>query len=159
MMPPSETRTAVRTIKPDMWALAAILLAIAAEWLIPIGPVPGFFAPLSWIGALIAAAGLALEIWAARTLAGAGTTTKANGNPVALVTTGPFARSRNPFYIGLLVVLIGAFLAVGLEWGVALTTGVWLALDRLVIPAEEERLSSAFGDEFARYTRAVRRWL
>jgi protein-S-isoprenylcysteine O-methyltransferase Ste14 len=152
-------RTAMRAIRPDMWALAAILLAIATEWLVPVGPAPGLLAPLSWIGAAIAVAGLALEIWSARTLARAGTTTKPNADPAALVTTGPFARSRNPFYLGLLLVLIGAFLAFGLEWGVAFTAGVWLALDRLVIPAEEARLSAAFGDDFARYARTVRRWL
>jgi len=77
----------------------------------------------------------------------------------ALVETGPFAFTRNPMYLGIVVVAIGA----------ALTTGTWLmwlvpivifVLDNFVIiPFEERSVERARGDAYRAYKARVRRWI
>lgn len=83
-------------IPPDGYAAIAIVVTIALEWLVPLPLLPdrALLDPLTLIGLIIAAAGLALEIAAARALAAGGTTARSNGPPEALVTSGPFKHSR-----------------------------------------------------------------
>lgn len=77
---------------------------------------------------------------------------------LSLVTAGIYAFTRNPMYLGLLLVLVG--------WAVYLGNAI-SALALLVFPAymtrfqirpEERVLLSLFGDEYARYAARVRRW-
>ena len=76
-----------------------------------------------------------------------------------LVTSGPFKRTRNPIYVGFLV--IGAGIAVGvnsLAMLIAVFIGV-VALTVLVIRREEAYLEREFGEVYTEYMRRTRRWL
>jgi protein-S-isoprenylcysteine O-methyltransferase Ste14 len=77
----------------------------------------------------------------------------------SLVTFGVYRMTRNPMYVGLLMVLIG--------WAIFLVN-VWSALGPLVFVAyitrfqiqpEERALASLFGEAYASYKSRVRRWL
>ena len=77
----------------------------------------------------------------------------------SLVTSGIFTISRNPMYVGLLLVLAGwaAFL-----WSAFALVGplvFFLYISRFQIAPEERVLSRLFGREFDAYRRRVRRWL
>ncbi len=76
-----------------------------------------------------------------------------------LVTGGIYRFTRNPMYLGdvLILLAVAVFFSnpLGLA-GVALFAA-WMSL--LQIPAEERALSQAFGEEFTRYCERVRRWL
>ena len=76
-----------------------------------------------------------------------------------LVRAGIFRRSRNPMYLGVLLVL--AAWAVWLANVAAfLLLPVFVAyLNRFQIAPEERALEARFGTTFADYRRAVRRWL
>ena len=89
---------------------------------------------------------------------GAGTTTWAGQGAAVLVTSGPFGWSRNPFYVGLLLVLAGVVVAFSLDWGIVTVPLVWVALDRVVVPREEAMLRERFAG-FDAYARRVRRWV
>jgi protein-S-isoprenylcysteine O-methyltransferase Ste14 len=76
-----------------------------------------------------------------------------------LVTGGVFSISRNPMYLGLLLVLIG--------WAVRLgTASPWLVLPLFwtvitygqIVP-EEQALTQLFGQRYCAYRREVGRWL
>ena len=146
---------------PDAFALCAVGLAGLLEWLAPLPLLPAahLASPVGWCGAVLALAGLGLEVAAARALGRAGTTTRPGEAPTALVTTGVFARSRNPFYCGWLMVLAGLFVAFSLDWGLVALPALWIVLDRVIIPREEAILSQRFAHDFAAYRRRVRRWL
>lgn len=146
---------------PDAYAAMVIGAVLLLDFVLPLPLLPpvSLLAPLTWLGTIVALFGFALEIGAARALAGAGTTTRPNQLPQALVTGGPYRWSRNPFYCGLLLVLAGACLALSLEWALVGLPLLWLALDRLVVPHEEARLAQAFGADWAAYADATRRWL
>jgi protein-S-isoprenylcysteine O-methyltransferase Ste14 len=75
-----------------------------------------------------------------------------------LVTTGVFAFSRNPIYVGFGLVLLGQFLVFP-NWIllVYLAAGIWL-FHRQVL-REEEFLRKHYGQEYAEYCNRVRRYL
>lgn len=141
-------------------ALFAILLA--AMWLIA-RTWPQFtvdFAFRRTATALLAAAGLDLCVLGALSFRRAGTTVDPTRpeRATALVTSGVFAYSRNPMYLGFVLLLAG--------WGLILSCPVVLLvppayavyLDRFQIAREERALAAAFGDTWSDYARKVRRW-
>ena len=77
----------------------------------------------------------------------------------ALVTSGIFGYTRNPMYLGMLLVLCAwvAFLASPAALTVVLV--FWLYIGHFQIRPEEAALTSLFGGDFTDYTKRVRRWL
>jgi len=148
-------------LPPDGYAALIVAVSLLLEWLMPLRILPGpsLGGATTLVGLTIAAGGFALELAAGRTIVRAGSTTLPNGAARALATGGVFRWSRNPFYCGLILALAGLFLAVGLDWGIALLPALWFALDRLVVPFEECRLEAAFGESYRSYASATRRWI
>ena len=77
----------------------------------------------------------------------------------SLVASGIYRFSRNPMYLGFLLALAGwaVYLA---NWASALLLPAFVAyMNRFQIEPEERALSQRFGQEFASYSKATRRWL
>src|SRR5688572_4543676 len=125
-------------------------------------PALAFAIPLQpFIVVAVALAGAAIGIGGVMSFVRAGTTV----NPLtphassSLVTSGVYRISRNPMYVGLLLLL--------LAWGIYLSNAVALLIiplfvvymNRFQIPPEENALRSRFGSEFTAYCNRVRRWL
>ncbi len=77
--------------------------------------------------------------------------------PQRLVTTGPYALSRNPMYLGHIVFLAGLTL-VTRSRVVALSTVAVLPWFDKRARDDEQRLLEQLGPEYARYREAVPRW-
>jgi len=77
----------------------------------------------------------------------------------ALVTGGPYRFSRNPIYLGFVLILAGFPLFSGTVWGAILVPVLILNLNNLVIQHEEAYLEKKFGEAYAGYRSRVRRWL
>ena len=77
----------------------------------------------------------------------------------SLVTSGIYRRTRNPMYLGMLVVLVGwaVFLADALSMLAVVLFPAYIT--RFQIKPEERALLGLFGDAYASYTSRVRRWL
>ena len=77
----------------------------------------------------------------------------------SLVSTGVYRFTRNPMYLGLLLVLLGwaTFLANAVAFVFAPLFVLYI--NRFQITPEERALSSMFGAEFSAYKARVRRWL
>jgi protein-S-isoprenylcysteine O-methyltransferase Ste14 len=88
---------------------------------------------------------------------------KTTVNPTAksahLVTTGPFAFSRNPIYLGNVLLMVGIGLATSNAWLVIIAfIAGWLE-QRFAIVREERHLEARFGKAWRDYSRRVRRWI
>ncbi|MCR6629524.1 MAG: isoprenylcysteine carboxylmethyltransferase family protein [Magnetospirillum sp.] len=105
-----------------------------------------------------AAVGVALILWAAALMRRQGTTLHPHGQATVLVTSGPFAFSRNPIYLGFALVLLGLAAGLGSSAPWAVLTAWVFAMERLFIRREEEALAARFGPAFAAYAERVRRW-
>ncbi|MFX0207215.1 MAG: methyltransferase family protein [Candidatus Hodarchaeota archaeon] len=79
--------------------------------------------------------------------------------PSTLVTTGPYRYSRNPIYLGVVLILLGfaiAFVSITVFiWAIAVFLFFW----RFFVRWEEKKLEEAFGGEYLSYKSRVRRWL
>lgn len=78
--------------------------------------------------------------------------------PEALVTGGPYAVSRNPMYVGWILLQLGIGLITRSGWVVATVPLVGAAMHREVL-GEERALATKFGDEYRAYRERVRRYL
>ncbi|MDA0999615.1 MAG: isoprenylcysteine carboxylmethyltransferase family protein [bacterium] len=119
------------------------------------------FAPpgLLIAAALFIAAGLALLIIAAIQFTRAGTPLKPEKTPACIVERGLYRFSRNPMYLGMVLLLMGGALALGSLPAFTAPIGFALALNLYQVPREEKELEAQFGDLYLEYARRVRRWL
>ncbi|MCA3278007.1 MAG: isoprenylcysteine carboxylmethyltransferase family protein [Roseomonas sp.] len=115
--------------------------------------------PMPNFGMLVVLLGIGLIGWALLALVKAGNDPRPDKPDAAIVTTGPFRFSRNPIYLGFLVVVLGFALRWGDLWGWLALLACHLALDRLVVVKEEAYLTTRFGAAYEGYRKRVRRWV
>jgi protein-S-isoprenylcysteine O-methyltransferase Ste14 len=77
----------------------------------------------------------------------------------SVVTTGIYRLTRNPMYVGIVLVLLGCFLAFGAASSALGLPAFVLYITRFQIEPEERVLLARFGNEYAAYKARVRRWL
>lgn len=126
---------------------AGLLLGAAGE-----GPA----AVTGWAGVIAMAAGAGLLAWAQRAM-GTSWRVGIDAAPTGLVTSGPFALSRNPTFLGFLLLFAGAALAApGPLTAVAL--GAALVSFPAQVRLEEAHLAALHGDAWRAYAARIRRW-
>lgn len=79
-------------------------------------------------------------------------------HPMGLATTGPYAFSRNPMYVGWTVLYLGFALVLNTAWLFIVFPGVVVTCHQ-VVRREEQSLEQAFGNGYRNYRREVRRYL
>lgn len=132
-----------------------IILAILLRRLAPI-PVP---MPLliPWLGLGLAALGFIFGLMA---LTEFRRTRAASKKPTAgFVSTGIYRYTRNPIYLGFVLMLVGLSLSMGTYWGVILVWPLVVLMNALVIKPEEIHLEKRYKDQYIDYKSRVRRWL
>jgi protein-S-isoprenylcysteine O-methyltransferase Ste14 len=158
----SSTPTASRA-NTFPWPPVLLALALVGAWLL------GRMFPLAWpgvddrparlIGIGFGIAGVGLLFWSIRSLSRAGTTVMPHGTSSALVTSGPYARFRNPIYIAdVLVLLCIAELTKNIWLVAAAVLFVPLVTVLQIIP-EERHLAGQFGEAYEAYRAQTRRWI
>ncbi|TMU56872.1 methyltransferase family protein [Flagellimonas algicola] len=75
-----------------------------------------------------------------------------------LVTNGIFKYSRNPMYLGMLLMLLGYGLKLGNAFNTLLAAGFVYYMNHFQIAKEEKALTQLFGKEYRNYCKATRRW-
>lgn len=123
------------------------------RWRVPLGFACAalffyFARPTAWTllwGALIAAPGLALRAWASGHL-------KKNE---ALATTGPYAYTRNPLYLGSFLAGLGFTVATGRVFLGIIFAIMILGIYLPVMRVESQTLSRLFGKKYTRYASEV----
>jgi len=77
----------------------------------------------------------------------------------ALVTGGIYRWTRNPIYLALVLILLGAGLLSGNLAALAVPLAAFAALDRHFIPLEEAKTERELGEAYRQYRKRTRRWL
>ncbi len=137
-----------------------LLAAIVLQFLVPLAlPEKSIRPIIISVGVLLIIMGMALVILARREFAKHGERTDP-GNPTHhIMTTGVFAFSRNPLYLGIVIFLAGIALAVNLPWMLVMLVPSIIGCHIILIAPEERYLAAKFGQEYAQYTRSVQRWI
>jgi protein-S-isoprenylcysteine O-methyltransferase Ste14 len=79
--------------------------------------------------------------------------------PSTLVTTGLFGRTRNPMYLGMVLIVMGAAVIANRPAAMAVPFALAAVLHTRFITVEESALAARFGERYGRYRARVRRWL
>ena len=110
-------------------------------------------------GVLLVIVMLLIIRWAAVTFRKAHTNLLTSQAATTIVSTGPFAYSRNPIYVGALIGMAGAAVAFDSLWFLVALVLIWFVLRYGVIAREEAYLERKFGQPYLDYKSKVRRWL
>ena len=144
-------------IPPPLYYGAAFATGMILQRVVPL-EVPGRPAT-AFVGAVILAAGLALDIAGVAAVIAHHTTIVPHRPVSELIITGIYRVSRNPMYTGLAVVVVGGALLAGTGWPLLLLPLALLAVTKLAIEPEEAYLAERYGSTYSEYRRRVRRWL
>lgn len=141
---------------PPVGATLLALVSIVVGVALPVG---GRLTPtLRSLAVLPLIAGIAVVRAALAEITAHQTTINTFGEPTFLVTTGPYARSRNPMYLGMTLVLGAVAVAVGSPVALVGPAG-FVALSRIwYIPTEERSLRKQFPITYDEYASRVPRW-
>ena len=133
-----------------MWGLALLAPSASAPALLRF-----------WCAPAIALTGVALTASGAITFRRAKTTT----NPIkpqatsSLVSSGVYGVTRNPMYIGLVLVLVAWAVFLSSAWALVGPVLFAMYIQRFQIAPEERTLDALFGAEYSAYKAKVRRWM
>jgi protein-S-isoprenylcysteine O-methyltransferase Ste14 len=135
-----------------------LIFAAAFGWAVPSSGEFFDSEAVGWIGVALCLAGLTLLAWSLVSFGQSFRVGIDTERPDKLITTGIFAFSRNPIYVGFALILLGQFLIFS-SWLLLayLVAGYWL-FHRQVL-REEEFLSRHYGCDFEEYCKRVRRYL
>jgi protein-S-isoprenylcysteine O-methyltransferase len=125
--------------------VAAAALPYAGIGQLPLG------AAVGWLGVSCMVAGLALQVWAMRTLGAFFTLTLRAAEAQPLVVRGPYRLVRHPGYLGQIVVWLGLALASRNAVVLLVVASALAAGYGYRIRAEERMLASTLGPAWARY--------
>jgi protein-S-isoprenylcysteine O-methyltransferase Ste14 len=139
------------------WVAAqfALMAAVLGAGLVPPAWPTAADRALTIAGAVLAAAGIAFAVWAARTL-GRSLTPFPKPVPAGLVTSGPFTLVRHPIYTGGMAFFVGYSLLTSIP--ALVLTACLTILWALKLRVEERLLATVYAD-YPAYARRVRRRL
>ncbi len=136
-----------------LFAVAAFhIFGVRGQFYIPV------FTPRhAAVGSCLALLGLFFRLWGTTTLS-MSVMRDQHLNASRLVTSGLFIATRNPLYLGSLLMLAGFSVHFGWIPASLFILVSWLRYER-VIRFEERKLQDQWGDPFEQYRRDVPRWL
>lgn len=143
---------------PPAW----LALLVLAAWLQSAHVTLGLSFGGAWagfLGGILVGGGILLALLAITEMWRQKTTVIPHQTPSRLVQSGIFSRTRNPIYLGDVLILAGLVLRFDAVLSLPLIpVFLWLLEKRFVIP-EENRLRRTFRADWARYEQKVRRWI
>ena len=111
------------------------------------------------IGGLFCLISAAFARWAFVTMRRVGTSASPYQPSEALTVDGPFRFSRNPIYVAMTGLYIGAAFLCNSLWPLVMLVPLLLLMYYGVVLREERYLSEKFGEAYTFYKAEVRRWL
>ena len=145
-------------LPPPIWMLIYLVLCLALSWLLGWPTLPGL--PIPLLGMILVALAFVPPIWAFVLFRREDTEIEPT-SPTnrALVTRGPYAFTRNPMYLGLVVLAVGIAVWVGTWPLVIAPLAVFATANWVHIPFEEAKMRRQFGADYDGYVARVRRWM
>ncbi len=157
------SRTSAHT---NRWAIGEVvfglpfLAGVALDLLTPLSlPRGGFTIVFILAGIALIITAIVLVVLARREMARLAQPTDPGHPTTAIVTTGIFAYSRNPMYVGAVCLLLGIAFVFNLPWATLSLVPAIIVCHFILIAPEERYLTATFGDAYTRYAATVRRWM
>jgi protein-S-isoprenylcysteine O-methyltransferase Ste14 len=146
-----------KKIFPPTYLLMSIIVMIALHFLFPVATL--IASPWTIFGIVPIGLGVTLNLVADRMFRQAKTTVKPLAESTVLVTGGVFRFSRNPMYVGFVLILGGIAVVMGSLTPFLAPLLFVCLMNRLFISPEERMLEAKFGQTYRDYKKQVRRWI
>ena len=143
--------------RPPRIAMLFVVLATVVDWLL--GRTVPPLASSATAAITVAAAGCLLMIRAWWLFRVAGTAICPTETARKLITADVFRWTRNPMYLGMVLMMIGLALYTGSLFHYAAAIAFFGIVDHSFCPYEEQRLAQTFAADYSRYASKTRRWL
>jgi len=142
------------------FALFYFYTIFAAAFNLPILSKQVFFQSelLAWAGVIFCLGGLLILVWSIISFGDSFRVGIDTDQPVELITTGVFAISRNPIYVGFWFFLLGQFFVFP-NWILLIFIGAATWLFHRQVLREEDFLNNHYKEEYTQYCHRVRRYL
>lgn len=144
---------------PPIWTFGCLVAQWGVSRLWSLDWSPGLKMGLIWAGSGLIVVSLVLMLLAVIEMQRAKTTVIPHRIPQALVTSGVFSISRNPIYLGDVLMVLGQGVLLGTPFVVIAVPVLALILRRRFILPEEARLRDTFGAQTDEWFTRTRRWL
>jgi protein-S-isoprenylcysteine O-methyltransferase Ste14 len=131
---------------PPAYFLALLLLSIALGVFLPVVRIVHY--PYTYVGIAPIAIGVLLNFWADALFQRNKTPVKPHLKPTALITSGIFRVTRNPMYLGMVLILFGVSVCVGPMMAFVSPVVFFLISERRFIPPEEAAMENLFGETY-----------
>jgi len=142
---------------PPIYFLCTLLLMGALHFAYPIARFLDSSA--NFLGIAVVCVGFAVSMTAAGMFRSAGTPVIPFERSTTLVTTGIYRFTRNPMYLGLVIMTIGVAILCGTV-ATLLPIPIFIGIIRTRFVLREERfLEDIFGEQYRTYKGSVRRWI
>ncbi|MBN1449714.1 MAG: isoprenylcysteine carboxylmethyltransferase family protein [Anaerolineales bacterium] len=143
-------------IMPPTYLLIAIIAMLAFHFIFPVA----WIVPSLWnlIGLVFLVSGVIMNLIADKTFHQAGTTVKPFEESEMLVTDGVFKISRNPMYLGFVLILAGVAIFLRSLSPILVIFAFVALITNSFIKAEERMLAEKFGSSWEQYKLKTRRW-
>lgn len=142
---------------PPMYLFTAMAAMVLLNLFIPVQQL--IFYPWNATGLIPLVFGAVLNMSADRAFTKNGTTVNPFEESRTLVTSGAFRYSRNPMYLGMVLILTGVAFLLGTLSPFIILPVFAITMDRVFIIDEEKKLDHRFGDQWKEYRANVRRWI
>jgi protein-S-isoprenylcysteine O-methyltransferase Ste14 len=143
--------------RPPWIVLVFLVAGFAIDRVVPS---PALYEPVQFLGgAGLLIGGFALMAAAMRQFRAAGTPIETWRASETVVSDGPYAGTRNPIYVALILIYAGIGVTANAPPVVALAPVLFAVLHFGVVLREEDYLECKFGDAYLFYKAAVPRWI
>lgn len=115
--------------------------------------------PYSLAGIVLAATGFLVSFAGSRQFGRVGTKIRTVDEPGTLVKGGLFRLSRNPMYLGFVILLLGTAVLIGTTTPFMAVALFAIVTDRWYIAYEERVMAHKFGAGYVAHVGRTRRWL
>jgi len=142
--------------QPPSYFFFCLAASIILDFVLPVYAIAQ---PYHYGGVLIFIIGAVLTIWTDQLFKKYKTTVKPGQESKKLIITGPYKYSRNPMYLGMLLILLGVSCFLGSAISFLSPLAFYLIMNFKFIPLEEKMLQQKFGQQFTEYKKQTRTWL
>jgi protein-S-isoprenylcysteine O-methyltransferase Ste14 len=141
---------------PPAYFLLGIVVATVPHFLLTQFNLIPF--PFNWLGSVLVIGGVVLNGLATKEFEKHHTPHDFSTS-TALVTSGVYKFSRNPIYLGMVLILVGVAILFRNPFGFLAPILFFFIIEFKFIPFEEEKMVAEIGVSYNEYQQRVRRWI
>lgn len=146
-----------KRLMPPGYLLIALFMMVATHWLVP--GIILVFGPVRLSGFILVMIGVLLNIAADQAMKKFQTPVSPFAKTTILITWGVYSWTRNPMYLGLILLLAGISVLMGSLFPMMIMLFFALLMQNRFVKLEEKKLADEFKDVWVNYSKRTRRWV